>query len=204
MSDAILQIENLHTSFTTRAGAVQAVRGVSFSLSKGEVLGIVGESGCGKSVTAMSVLRVLPENAFHPEGKILYLGKDLLSLSKKELRKIRGREISMIFQDPMTSLNPLMKVGRQVEEAIRQNVDGLSRPEIRQRAMDMLRKVHIPDPETRYHCYPHELSGGMRQRVMIAIALSAGPRIVIADEPTTALDVTIQKQILLQIGRAHV
>ena len=197
MSEAVLKIENLHTSFRTRAGEVQAVRGVSLTLGRGEVLGIVGESGCGKSVTAMSVLRVLPENAFHKEGRILLGERDLLQLSPKEMRKIRGGKISMIFQDPMTSLSPLMKVGRQIEEGIRQNLPQLSRREAQAKALDLLRRVHIPDPEQRYHCYPHELSGGMRQRVMIAMALSCDPEVLIADEPTTALDVTIQNQILL-------
>ena len=197
MPDTILKIENLHTSFRTRAGEVQAVRGVSLDLRRGEILGIVGESGCGKSVTAMSVLKVLPENAFHPEGRILLGEKDLLTLPPREMRKVRGGRISMIFQDPMTSLSPLMKVGRQIEEGIRQNLPRLSGREARAKALHLLQRVHIPDPERRYHCYPHELSGGMRQRVMIAMALSCDPEVLIADEPTTALDVTIQNQILL-------
>ena len=197
MPDSILQIQNLHTAFHTKSGEVQAVRGISLALRRGEILGVVGESGCGKSVTAMSVLKVLPENAYHTEGRILYQGKDLLAMSAKQIRKVRGGEISMIFQDPMTSLSPLMKVGRQIEEAILRNVPGISKPAAKARALEMLKKVHIPDPESRYNCYPHELSGGMRQRVMIAIALSCDPKVVIADEPTTALDVTIQKQILI-------
>lgn len=197
MEEPILQIKNLHTSFRTKAGEVQAVRGVSFDVAPGEILGIVGESGCGKSVTAMSVLDVLPDNAFHKEGEILFQGKDLLKMSAREMRKIRGGQISMIFQDPITSLSPLMKIGRQIEEAILQDSSGVTKAQAREQALDMLRKVHIPDPESRYNCYPHELSGGMRQRVMIAIALSRRPKLVIADEPTTALDVTIQKQILL-------
>ena len=197
MSETVLKIENLHTSFRTRAGEVQAVRGVSLELHRGEVLGIVGESGCGKSVTAMSVLKVLPENAYHTEGEILFDGKNLLKISAKEMRKVRGKRISMIFQDPMTSLDPLMKVGRQIEEGIRQNLPKLTRDEARAKALALLKRVRIPDAERRYDCYPHELSGGMRQRVMIAMALSCDPEILIADEPTTALDVTIQNQILL-------
>ena len=163
---------------------------------RGEIVGVVGESGCGKSVTASSILRVLPENAWHSEGRILFMGRDLLTLSPSQMRAVRGRQISMIFQDPMTSLGPLMRIGRQIEEAILQSIDGVTRAQARERALDMLRRVHIPDPESRYNCYPHELSGGMRQRVMIAIALSCQPKLVIADEPTTALDVTIQAQIL--------
>lgn len=197
MNEPILRLDNLHTAFHTKAGEVQAVRGVSFDVAQGEIVGVVGESGCGKSVTAASILRVLPENAWHSEGKILFLGEDLLSLSKSRMRAVRGRQISMIFQDPMTSLSPLMRIGRQIEEAILQSGDGVTRAQARERALEMLHRVHIPDPESRYNCYPHELSGGMRQRVMIAIALSCRPRLVIADEPTTALDVTIQKQILL-------
>ena len=197
MDEPILRLENLHTAFHTKAGEVQAVRGVTFDVAQGEIVGVVGESGCGKSVTAASILRVLPENAWHSEGRILFMGRDLLTLSPNQMRAVRGRQISMIFQDPMTSLSPLMRIGRQIEEAILQSIDGVTRAKARERALDMLRRVHIPDPESRYNCYPHELSGGMRQRVMIAIALSCQPKLVIADEPTTALDVTIQKQILL-------
>ncbi|MCI7736783.1 MAG: ABC transporter ATP-binding protein, partial [Clostridiales bacterium] len=196
MNEPILRLDNLHTAFHTKAGEVQAVRGVSFDVAQGEIVGVVGESGCGKSVTAASILRVLPENAWHSEGKILFLGEDLLSLSKSRMRAVRGRQISMIFQDPMTSLSPLMRIGRQIEEAILQSGDGVTRAQARERALEMLHRVHIPDPESRYNCYPHELSGGMRQRVMIAIALSCRPRLVIADEPTTALDVTVQAQVL--------
>lgn len=199
MSEPVLRIEGLHTSFRTKAGEVKAVRGVTFDVAQGEIVGVVGESGCGKSVTAMSVLRVLPDNAYHPEGRILFKGRDLLRLGKKEMRAVRGGQISMIFQDPMTSLSPLMRVGRQIEEAVLQNVPGATRKRARETAMDMLRRVHIPDPQSRYGSYPHELSGGMRQRVMIAMALSCRPRLVIADEPTTALDVTVQRQILLLI-----
>ena len=197
MNEPILRLDNLHTAFHTKAGEVQAVRGVTFDVSQGEIVGVVGESGCGKSVTAASILRVLPENAWHSEGKILFMGRDLLALPESQMRAVRGRQISMIFQDPMTSLSPLMRIGRQIEEAILQSGDGVTRAQARERALEMLHRVHIPDPESRYNCYPHELSGGMRQRVMIAIALSCRPRLVIADEPTTALDVTIQKQILL-------
>lgn len=196
MSETVLSVNNLHTSFKTRAGEVHAVRGVSFEVKKGEIVGIVGESGSGKSVTAMSMLKVLPDNAFHPEGSVVFMGEDLLAMNKKQLRSVRGSRISMIFQDPMTSLSPLMRVGKQIEEAIRQNIPGVTKAKAAEMALEMLRKVRIPDPESRYNCYPHELSGGMRQRVMIAIALSCRPQLIIADEPTTALDVTIQKQIL--------
>ena len=195
--EPILQIRNLHTRFHTKAGDIQAVRGVSLDIYPSEAYGIVGESGCGKSVTAMSILRVLPDYAFHPKGEIRYLGENLLTMSKAEMRKIRGREISMVFQDPMTSLSPLMKVGRQIEEALIQASPGIRKAEAQSQALELLRKVRIPDPETRYHSYPHELSGGMRQRVMIAMALSGHPRLLICDEPTTALDVTIQRQILI-------
>ncbi len=195
--EPILEIRNLQTFFHTKSGEVQAVRGVDLSVQPGEAFGIVGESGCGKSVTAMSILRVLPEYAYHPSGEILYNGKNILTMNRQELRKIRGREIAMVFQDPMTCLSPLMKVGKQIDEALLQACPGMTRSEAREKTLSLLRQVHIPDPESRYHCYPHELSGGMRQRVMIAMALSASPRLLICDEPTTALDVTIQKQILL-------
>jgi peptide/nickel transport system ATP-binding protein len=193
---ALLRIEGLQTHFFTEAGTVRAVDGVSLMVRKGETLGIVGESGCGKSVTALSVLRLIPT----PPGKIvsgnIYLeGRDLLQLPENEMRKVRGASISMIFQEPMTSLNPVFTVGDQIAEGIRLH-QGLSKRESWNKAIEMLHIVRMADPERRVKEYPHQMSGGMRQRVMIAMALSCNPQLLIADEPTTALDVTIQAQIL--------
>ena len=193
---AILQVDDLQTHFFTAIGTVRAVDGVSYALRSGETLGVVGESGCGKSVSALSILRLVA----NPPGRIVggairFEGRNLLELSESEMERIRGNEISMIFQEPMTSLNPLFTIGRQVSEAIALH-QGLSRKEAMDRAVEMLRRVYIPEPERRVHAYPHQLSGGMRQRVMIAMALSCDPQVLIADEPTTALDVTIQAQIL--------
>jgi oligopeptide/dipeptide ABC transporter ATP-binding protein len=191
-----LEIDNLHTHFVTPAGVVRAVDGVSYSLRSGETLGVVGESGCGKSVTALSILRLISSPPGRiVEGTIRFDGIDLLSLSESQMEDIRGNRISMIFQEPMTSLNPLLTVGRQISEAIALH-QKLPRREAMDRAIEMLRRVHIPEPERRAFAYPHQLSGGMRQRVMIAMALSCNPDVLIADEPTTALDVTIQAQIL--------
>jgi peptide/nickel transport system ATP-binding protein len=192
----MLNVENLKTYFHTRAGTVRAVDGVSFTVARGEVLCIVGESGCGKSITAMSVLRLIPSPPGEiVEGRIESDGVDLLSLSEAEMRAIRGNRISMIFQEPMSSLNPVLTIGYQITEVLRLHL-GLSRLDARSRAIDLLRKVQIPDPERRLAQYPHELSGGMSQRVMIAMAVACEPQIIIADEPTTALDVTIQAQVL--------
>jgi oligopeptide/dipeptide ABC transporter ATP-binding protein len=196
MEDPLLKVEGLKIDFWTEEGILKAVRGIDFSLLKGEVLGIVGESGCGKSVTALSILRLIPSPPGSiREGKILFQGRDLLALSIKEMRKVRGDRISMIFQEPMTSLNPLYSVGDQIMEAIILHQD-LDRKKAYQKALEMLDHVGIPDPILRMKHYPYQLSGGMRQRVMIAIALSCRPELLIADEPTTALDVTIQAQIL--------
>ena len=193
---SLLEVKNLTTSFFTADGELRAVDGVSFEIEEGKTMGLVGESGCGKSVTALSIMRLIPS----PPGKIvggeiLLRGQNLLKLDREKMRKVRGNEISMVFQEPMTSLNPVFTIGNQIAEAIRLH-QGLGRRETREKVIEMLRLVKIADPEARISDYPHQLSGGMRQRVMIAMALSCNPSLLIADEPTTALDVTIQAQIL--------
>jgi oligopeptide/dipeptide ABC transporter ATP-binding protein len=195
-ADPLLEIDNLQTHFFTRAGVVRAVDGVSYSVRAGETLGVVGESGCGKSVTALSILRLVASPPGRiVGGRVLFEGRNLLELTERAMEDIRGNDIAMIFQEPMTSLNPLLTIGRQIGEAVALH-RGLSGREAWDEAIEMLRRVHIPEPERRVHAYPHQLSGGMRQRAMIAMALSCNPKLLIADEPTTALDVTIQAQIL--------
>jgi oligopeptide/dipeptide ABC transporter ATP-binding protein len=201
MTSPLLQVHNLTTRFRTDAGVYTAVDGISFSLAAGEVLGLVGESGCGKSVTSLSVMRLIPptgEIAAHSE--VRFRDRELLALPESAMRQIRGNDIAMIFQEPMTSLNPVFTVGDQIEEAVRFH-RRVGKAEARARAIDMLRLVGMPDPAERADSYPHQLSGGQRQRVMIAIALSCEPDLLIADEPTTALDVTIQAQILELLAR---
>ena len=191
----LLQVKNLHTSFFTDAGEVKAVNGISYNLDAGKVLGIVGESGSGKSVSAYSVLRILTDTGRVTEGEVLFRGENILNYTEQQMQKFRGSRISIIFQDPMTCLNPTFSIGSQLREAIRIHTDR-SKEEIQARALEMLQLVGVNEPEKRLKQYPHELSGGMRQRVMIAMALACEPDILIADEPTTALDVTIQAQIL--------
>ena len=191
----LLEVKNLKTQFPTRAGLVRAVDDVSFHIGRGELLGLVGESGCGKSMTALSIMRLIAPPGKIVAGDIRFEGRDLLELSNREMRDVRGNDIAMIFQDPMTSLNPVFTVGEQIAEALRLHRN-LSRKEARHTAVTAMREVAITDPELRADDYPHQLSGGMRQRVMIAMALACDPKLLIADEPTTALDVTIQAQIL--------
>ena len=193
---ALLEVTDLKTQFFTQRGIVHAVDGVSFDLEQGETLGLVGESGCGKSVSALSIMRLIPDPPGRiVSGEVIFDGQDLLKLPESEMRRIRGRHISMVFQEPMTSLNPVLSVERQLTEALELHL-GMTKAEARQEAIRRLEQVGIPDPERRVKQYPHQFSGGMRQRVMIAMALSCNPKLIIADEPTTALDVTIQAQIL--------
>jgi peptide/nickel transport system ATP-binding protein len=196
MAERLLDVKNLKTYFFTDEGVVRAVDGVDLYIEKGETLGVVGESGCGKSVTALSIMKLIPQPPGRiVEGEISYDGTNLVTLAPNRMRKIRGKEISMIFQEPMTSLNPVFTVGEQIAEAIRLH-EGLGRRDAMAKTVDMLKLVHIPNADRRVKEYPHQLSGGMRQRIMIAMALSCNPKLLIADEPTTALDVTIQAQIL--------
>ena len=201
MANRILEVKGLETRFYTQDGVVKAVNGISYNLNEGETLAIVGESGCGKSVGVMSLLRLIPE----PPGKItageaIFMGRDLLAMDKNDIRQVRGKEIAMIFQDPMTSLNPVLTIGRQITEALELHM-GMDKHQAKDRAIELLELVNIPEAAERIDDYPHQFSGGMRQRVMIAMALSCMPQILIADEPTTALDVTIQAQIVELVKR---
>ena len=197
MTDSLLRVEHLVTSFRTDRGLIRAVDDISFSINKGQTVGLVGESGCGKSVTSLSILRLIqsPPGRIEPSSKIIFGGEDIVKLSESQMRGLRGNRISMIFQEPMTSLNPVFTIGDQIGEVFRIH-QGASRKEARERSIDMLRLVRMAAPEQRVDEYPHQLSGGMRQRIMIAMALACRPELLIADEPTTALDVTIQAQIL--------
>lgn len=199
MNDNLLEVSELRTWFHTFRGVVKAVDGVSFSLKKGEVLGIVGESGCGKSITGFSILKLIDPPGRIENGRILFHGEDLVGKSEEDMQAIRGNKISMVFQDPMTSLNPLYTVGQQIEESLRLHQRQLTARERRDKAVELLRIVGIPSPEERIGSYPHEFSGGMRQRVIIAISLATNPELIIADEPTTALDVTVQAQIIRRL-----
>src|SRR5947207_3415017 len=194
-SAPLLQVEDLHVEFTTRRGIVHAVNGISFAIAPGETLGIVGESGCGKSVTSLAVLGLLARNGHVRSGRALFEGRNLIELNDRALRGLRGREIAMIFQDPMTSLNPVLTIGRQIRETLQTHFD-MNRKEADARAAELIDRVGIPSAKARQREHPHQFSGGMRQRAMIAMALACEPKLMIADEPTTALDVTIQAQIL--------
>jgi peptide/nickel transport system ATP-binding protein len=191
----LLSVKDLEVQFSTRKSNIYAVNGISFDLDQGDTLGIVGESGCGKSVTSLAMLGILPKQGRVPNGSVEFDGQDLLKLGDSQLRDIRGKDIAMIFQDPMTSLNPVLRIGQQLTEALRRHMN-LDKDGAREEAISLLEQVGIPDPGSRLRDYPHQFSGGMRQRVMIAMAISCRPKILIADEPTTALDVTIQAQIL--------
>ena len=193
--EPLLKVDNLKTHFNTATGIVKAVDGVTFSLDSGQTLGIVGESGCGKSVTSSSIMRLLPKNGHIVEGSILFEGKDIVKLSQKEMLQIRGNDISMIFQDPMTALDPVYTIGSQIMEVINAH-QKMSKAEAKEYAVKVLKMVGIPEAEKRLKSYPHEFSGGMRQRVIIAMAIACNPKLIIADEPTTALDVSIQKEIM--------
>ena len=196
MSETLLQVENLRTYFHTFRGVVKAVDGISFSLDEGQVLGIVGESGSGKSVSSFSILKLIEPPGVVESEKILFQGEDISKKSEREMMKIRGKAISMVFQDPMTSLNPLYTIEKQITEMLDLHQKQMTKQEKHARCVELLHMVGIPNPEDRLKSYPHQFSGGMRQRVIIAIALAANPKLIIADEPTTALDVTIQKQVV--------
>lgn len=196
MSDTLLEVKNLRTKYKTDDGIIYPVDDISFRVKKGQTLGIVGESGCGKSQTALSIMRLIQKPGLIESGDVIFKDESLLKKSDDQMREILGNQMAMIFQEPMTSLNPVFTIGDQIEESIRLHKENLSNAEIKQRAIDMLKLVGIPAAEKRYDEYPHQLSGGMRQRVMIAMAMSCNPQLLIADEPTTALDVTIQAQIL--------
>lgn len=191
-----LEVKNLRTWFHTPEGVVKAVDGISFSVGQGETLALVGESGCGKTITSLSLIRLLPETAELQADSIILNGRDVTNIDKNQARKLRGSEISMIFQEPMTSLNPVYRIDKQLGEVFRLHNPGISKEEVKKRSIDILKKTGVPNPEERLKVYPHQLSGGLRQRVMIAISLASNPKMLIADEPTTALDVTIQAQIL--------
>ncbi|QZY53728.1 ABC transporter ATP-binding protein [Crassaminicella profunda] len=200
--DTLLKVDDLHIGFSTKEGIFSAVEENSFSVKRGEILGIVGESGCGKSITSLAIMGLLPKHAKIIKGEIVFGGKNIISLEKEERRKLRGKEMAMIFQEPMTSLNPVLRIGDQIIEGLILHT-GISKKGAKEKALEMMTKVGLPRPNQIYDAYPHELSGGMRQRIMIAMALICKPKLLIADEPTTALDVTIQAQILRLMKRMN-